>query len=429
MLSRFHTHNFMRIGCCVVAFLSCIVATAQAAPEVSGGPTPDSTKVFKRRWDIHFKVDRADIDMGFHANDSVMAGLKAKVDSIVSSNFFLFRDIHVEATSSPEGNNLYNINLANRRASALAGYMENLFGKNSVSPTLFAFDQGSEDWDTFWEIVEQDSLIPDRDKIMALKDAPLDFDAKEQKLREYRNGFFYILRNHGWRMRSSRVELTYTAPFVYVPFIAPVQGKAASIEDRAVPAPAPVVAQEPEHQKKMILSARTNLLVPALNVGIEVPIKYNWSVGVDYYFPWWLSKNNMYCIEMLGLFIDGKYWFGKNRSEEDKLSGHAIGLYAGAGYYDFQWKRSGHQGEYIDVGVDYTYGLPVAKGKLRMEFNVGLGYIYTVARHYTPTDNYGELIKDPGIKHRKYNFFGPTRASVSFIVPIRVRTAKKGGAK
>ena len=180
----------------------------------------------------------------------------------------------------------------------------------------------------------------------------------------------------------------------------------------------------------MILAARTNLLMPALNVGIEVPVKYNWSVGADYYFPWFLARSNKYCVEMLAWFVDGKYWFGRDRREEDKLTGHAVGVYGGFGYYDFQWLESGHQGEFLDVGVDYTYSIPLAKDRLRMEFNIGLGWIYTVARHYTPTDDWSELIKDPGIRHRKYHFFGPTRASVSFVVPIRMKTRYgKGGAE
>lgn len=132
---------------------------------------------------------------------------------------------------------------------------------------------------------------------------------------------------------------------------------------------------------------------------------------------------------MLGWFVDTKYWFGRDRKEEDKLTGHALGAYAGFGYYDYQWERSGNQGEYIDIGVDYTYAIPVARGKLRMEFNVGLGWIHTVARHYTPTDDYTDLIKDPGIRHRKYNFFGPTRASVSLVVPIRVKVKNGGSGK
>ena len=40
---------------------------------------------------------------------------------------------------------------------------------------------------------------------------------------------------------------------------------------------------------------------------------------------------------------------------------------------------------------NYTYSIPLAKEKLRMEFNIGLGWIYTVARHYTPTDDYTDI--------------------------------------
>jgi len=181
--------------------------------------------------------------------------------------------------------------------------------------------------------------------------------------------------------------------------------------------------------RKIVFAARTNLLVPALNVGIEIPVGNKWSVGADWYYPWWLDRNNRYCLEMLGLFVDGKCWFGKYRTARDRLTGHAIGIYAGAGYYDYQWEKSGNQGEYIDIGADYTFALPVAGGRLRMEFNIGLGWIHTVARHYTPTEDYVELIKDPGILHRKYDFFGPTRASVSLIVPIRAKVHGKGGTE
>lgn len=90
----------------------------------------------------------------------------------------------------------------------------------------------------------------------------------------------------------------------------------------------------------------------------------------------------------LGQFVDAKNW----------LKGHAVGVYAGAGYYDYQRLRSGYQGEYVDV--DYTFGLPTGPAGnrwMRLEFNVGLGWIRTWARHYTPTDDYSELIRAPTI--------------------------------
>lgn len=189
-----------------------------------------------------------------------------------------------------------------------------------------------------------------------------------------------------------------------------------------------------QKERKMIFAGRTNLLVPGLNFGVEIPIGRHVSIGADYYYPWWLAKNNKNCGEMLGWFIDGRYWFtGRDGKYEwtraSKLKGHALGAYAGGGYYDYQKKRSGYQGEYLDLGVDYTFGLPIGRKKwMRMEFNIGLGCILTQARHYTPTSDYEDLIKDPGIKQKYYTWFGPTRASVSFVLPVivnhKVRNAK-----
>ena len=93
---------------------------------------------------------------------------------------------------------------------------------------------------------------------------------------------------------------------------------------------------------------------------------------------------------------------------------------------------SGYQGEYIDFGVDYTFGLPIGRRDhkwMRMEFNIGVGCMMTQARHYTPTHDYTQLIKDPGIKQKKYTFFGPTRAGISFVLPIIVKHKVKGGER
>ena len=76
------------------------------------------------------------------------------------------------------------------------------------------------------------------------------------------------------------------------------------------------------------------------------------------------------------------------------------------------------------MGIDYTYALPIAEDKLRLEFNVGLGFIYTLYRPYYPSSDYDDLIKEPGIKYRSTNFIGPTRASVSLVYPINVNTKK-----
>ena len=167
-----------------------------------------------------------------------------------------------------------------------------------------------------------------------------------------------------------------------------------------------------------MVAVRSNLLVPALNIGIEVPIGTHWSVGADYYFPWvWPKRDNKNCFELLAWGIEGRYWFGRNRTVFDRLQGHSVGVYGYMGYYDFERNYHGHQGEFMNVGVDYTYAMAVGKRKqIHFEFSLGVGYIYSQARKYTVIDAGGPLISDKITK--EVGFFGPTKANVSLVVPI-----------
>lgn len=173
--------------------------------------------------------------------------------------------------------------------------------------------------------------------------------------------------------------------------------------------------------RKTVIAVRTNLLNFAANFGFEIPIGDHWSIGTDYYFPWWLGAHNKYCFQFTQWQFDARYWFKSDKyrwTDASKLKGHAVGFYAGAGYYDFQKRmKLGYQGEFINVGFDYTYALPIAHDHLRLEFNIGLGYVYTTARHYTPTPDYDYLIRDPKVRHENHHYFGPTRACVSLVWP------------
>ena len=91
---------------------------------------------------------------------------------------------------------------------------------------------------------------------------------------------------------------------------------------------------------------------------------------------------------------------------------------------DFQNIARGAQGEFINFGVDYLYALPVANDKLRLEFNLGIGFIKTWYRPYTPSTDFEDLIKEPGVKYRSTDFFGPTRAGISLVYPITVPVKK-----
>lgn len=435
-------HSLIRKECVVLIFL-CFAVAQYAAAAVSAFDGQDipsgqetggkneaeekQTRSFRKEYTIWFDINKWQIDTAFRGNAETIRRMRLEVDSLLANGIITTDSISVISAASPDGRDVYNKWLSRKRGLAAYDLLESQYPE--IDPAIIIVDPIGEDWETLRRIIYEDSQMPMREELLELAGADLPNDEKEKRLRQMKTAFRYILEHHVYLMRVSSVTFNISMPAISLDSVKgpdiPLPEIGRGEIRKAGYAPAP----QRQMTRKMILAARTNLLVPALNAGIEVPIKYNWSVGADYYFPWWLAKSNMYCAEMLGWFVDTKYWFGKDRGEEDKLSGHALGAYAGFGYYDYQWERSGNQGEYIDIGVDYTYSLPVAKGKLRMEFNIGLGWIHTVARHYTPTDDYSELIKDPGIRHRKYNFVGPTRASVSLVVPIRVKVRPKGGER
>ena len=391
-------------------------------PEQGGPKTV--IKTFRKQYTIFFRINRWDIDTTFRGNGGTIRRMQAEIDSLISEGSITADSISIVSAASPDGGNAFNVWLSKKRGLSTMDLLEERYP--DIDPEIIYIDPMGEDWSTFRKVVYEDRNIPARDELIALMESDLTNDEKEKVLRKMDPTFRYILKHHIYLMRASAVTFNVSVPMVLMPPIAGPQVLAEGPEGNILYRQVQPLPQAPV-EKKMILAVRTNLLVPALNVGVEVPAGYSWSVGADYYFPWWLARSNRYCAEMLGWFVDTKYWFGKDRDEEDKLTGHALGAYAGFGYYDYQWEKSGNQGEYIDIGVDYTYAIPLAKDRLRMEFNIGLGWIHTVARHYTPTDDYTDLIKDPGIRHRKYNFFGPTRASVSLVVPIRVKVKQKGG--
>ena len=183
-------------------------------------------------------------------------------------------------------------------------------------------------------------------------------------------------------------------------------------------------------EKRPLFAVKTNLLFDAAmmpNVEIEVPIGKRWSVNGEYMFPWWLLDGDKYSLQILTGGLEGRYWLGsrKNRMNREVLTGHFLGLYAGGGKYDLQWKENGYQGEFfIAAGISYGYAHEIARN-LRLEYNIGIGLLRTDYRHYHARDNYQTLLWQ---ENGKYTWFGPTKVKI-LLVWLMNRKVKKGGAK
>ena len=331
------------------------------------------------------------------------------------------RTIFIEGSASPIGSDKYNKALALRRADVLKGIVSKFEGGDKIR--IYTSSRG-EDWATFASYIRHRYRRSNRQAVLDIVESNLTNIEKERKLIALDNG-------KSWRLLVGR----YMAPARNAVVVHILQGEPVltstynpSFEYAVKQAAEPVltferpvvqtavVAQEPTRYP--VLAFRSNLLVPALNVGMEVPIGNHNSIGIDYYYPWaWPKAENKNCFELLGWNLEWRYWFGRNRTKYDRLQGHSLGVYGSIGYYDFEYNFSGHQGEFANVGIDYTFAKAVGKKKsVHFEFSIGIGCIYSQARKYSVIEANSPLISDKITKN--VLFVGPTKANISLVVPI-----------
>ena len=419
--------NMDKLLLSVLLLMSCLVTQAQTVSQSEGGQGVRA--YIEKRYNLFFKINSPVIYEDFQDNARTIATMREDIEATLQQEGSVPDSLLILSTASPDGGYEFNKRLAKNRAASTEKFLLEMFPQ--FKDAHIKVEYLEEDWDGLMQVLKAHPEFPQREEMMAVINDDNDVQSKEYRLRALKQGWRYLVRNHIHALRNSSITLTVVMTptnaddeFVRGEPIVKLQSLDLPIHFEAPQKVTPLKRQPAEVKfTKTIIAARTNLLVPGLNFGVEVPIGMNWSVGVDYYYPWAVSAENKWCGEMLGWFIDGKYWITGEKhkwSVNSKLKGHAVGIYGGVGYYDYQNKTDGAQGEYLDVGVDYTFALPVANDKLRISFNIGLGLIHTLYRPYYPSSDYEDLIKEPGVKHRSTNFFGPTRASVSLVYPITV---------
>ena len=409
-------------------------AFAEPCTQVNN-PTLQSNNTSKRNFStaeqteqitLRFRHNKSELEL-FYANN---ASSYARLRTLLALGNIT--DIDIRGTASPVGSEEYNIRIATLRAESTRRAIERLCQDNSIAINIVSV---GEDWDSFINHVEKHYHHSNRNEVLDILHS--DYPNTEKKRR-----LWILDRDHStWRhltrhhMDSSRnaisitvhsVEQTIDLPEIFAEKIALTPFEDNYTQSLTSEIQQPKSTNSEVLDRKVVMAVRTNLLVPALNVGVEVPIGRHWSVGAEYYYPWiWPAPDNRNCFELLACNIEGRYWFGHERTIAQRLQGHALGLYAGCGYYDLQYNYDGYQGEFVDVGIDYTYALSVAKGKLHFEFSLGLGYIYSQARPYSVITKGGELLWHKRLQNVQY--FGPTRLNVALTVPIFKRIKREGG--
>ena len=397
---------------------------------------PDSLN--KDRYSLYYYCDGIEIDEDYLDNAYQISRIKdilarsSQIDSIV-----------IYAYASPEGGYRRNVWLSERRAEAAREFiLRNLPAYTVLLPENVYMRPMGENWEGLLIELERNYHLPNRDRVLKILKSNISTEQKKWRLKNLDGGYTYsrIIRQHMPELRLA----TWICVYAPIPELGEVKPVVMEVRDTFyMPEPIQPMPElkfpEPE-ERKTVVALKTNLLYDALtlvNYSIEVPIGKQYSALFYHQFPWWRwgKGNNEYCIRFLSIGGEGRWWFKpqprlnpEDGRWRDKLMGHFIGAYVESGKWDFEFGRDVcRQGEHWSVGLSYGFSKPISK-RLNLEFSLSVGYASIAYRKFTPSADYEILWRNPE-KQGRWGYIGPTKAQISLVMPITMKTKKKGGGR
>lgn len=411
--------------------------------------SPAGNAVVSADFRLYYFCDDITLDPNYLGN----AELMRKIDDHLARSPRI-DSITIYAWASPEGVYERNLWLSKKRTETAKKYILDHLPENStLKAENIRLAPMGENWVGLRKLVEERYTRHDKEKVLAIIDNErIGGDTKKWRLQQLDKGYTwkYIIRK---LMPELRVA---TWICVWEP-VAPIVIEPEPKEIRRAEAMAPksfsytpvftaesggIIPRQTEREfeyQRTILGLKTNMLYDAatlLNYSIEVPINRIFSIQFQQYTPWWLAKKNNLCAQMLTLGGEARWWFAPKTSAasekfklRDALVGHHLGVYGLWGKFDFQinHKVGMYQCYAWSAGLSYGYAMPISR-HLNLEFSISVGYANVDYQHYIPTDNYELLIRDRD-KAGKLHYFGPTKAEISLVIPIRATFKTKDPSK
>lgn len=380
---------------------------------------------------------------------------RARLDSLTdfmnryggNDTTYTLRSIRVVGAASPEGSVNFNEKLSRRRAASIFDYFSQ---RRQMPDSVTSFEFLGRDWQGLRNLVEEDTRVPYRSEVLGiLSDVTTGttVDSKTSnemlaRLRALRGGmpYRYLYTNVFPRLRMSKLYVEYTER----PLPVVAHDTVARPVDQVDTIPVDEIVEDVEifsfgdvkQCRPFYKDVKTNLLYDALAipaVGVDFYVGKNWSVGANWMYGWWDNDHLHRYWRAYGGDINVRHWFGR-RAGEKPLTGHHLGVYAGAVTYDFEFGGKGYMGGQphrslwnrcnFMGGIEYGYTLPVSR-RINFDFTIGLGYLGGKYLEYVPKDNHYVWQST-----KRLNWFGPTKIEVSLVWLLGCDNYnRKGGVK
>ena len=415
-------------------------------------PTPDSLPLGNEYADIHFRLDKADLDVSYMDNGLSLLYLEHVIDSIGVDNI---HSIEIISQSSPEGPLERNKWLTEHRSQAMMKYITNVYPQLKDRITL---NKVAEAWDNLARYVAQDPNLEEttKDKILdIIKTDKLSLAAKKESLKKSLGSdpntgdvYAYLTKYYYPVIRNSSIYVFHLVqPVVSPEPEKPFAEELSPTPVDSIPYDNPLPLPDDGH-KRPFISVKTNLVydaffkkdmgwAPIYNIEAELyPTEDGrWTWMLEYDFPWHTVPSKHQYLQILNLQFEGRRYF----KAASNHTGHYLSAYIGANLYDVCFdKETGHgyQGEGGGVGLGYGYVMPLGKKpdtRWKLEFFIKGGFYMTF---YDPYDAgapfagkyYYEWYEAPSLFIRRnmlFRWFGPTGGGITLSYDLIYKKAKK----
>lgn len=395
---------------------------------------------------VHFQQGESRLEMNIGNNSSVIKSLDEYLylRSLDSTFYNLYR-VEVVGTTSPEGSEALNRNLADKRAAILLNELDKYA---QLPDSMKSVRTIPRDWEGLLRLVQEDDSVPHKQLVIEFLEKTI-----VREKRGYRPNnidpfwrlvmladgtpYLYIYNNLFPELRTSTLFLWYRPQINKIAHpIEPllIGSYMPDVQEQAPATPQPI-AKGNKEPVKVCFALKTNGLydlaaVP--NIGAELGIGKHWSITANWMYAWWNNDAIHWYWRIYGGDLGVRYWF-TSRGIDTPLSGHHLGLYGQLFTYDFAMNGVGQIGgkpqsglwdnaDYAG-GLEYGYSLPIAP-QLNLDFVIGLGYMGGIYHEYKVID---DCYVWQVTKNR--NYWGPTKAEISLVWRLvkDPSTTKKGG--
>lgn len=178
--------------------------------------------------------------------------------------------------------------------------------------------------------------------------------------------------------------------------------------------PSPAIAENDIAVKSNVIYD----LIAVPNIGIELGLCNQWSLGANVMYGWWTDHREFYWRTYATDISIRKYFGGWQCAHP--LQGHHIGIYGGVATYDYELGGRGYISDYQDewsryFGLDYGWSMPISR-HLNLDMSLGLGYFGGQYKDYLPVMNdCPEELHYVWQSTRHIDYWGPTKLEIALV--------------